>query len=234
MATALDIISRAMRLAGVYSLGEAPTADEAVSGLYALNSMLGSWANSNLLINAETLDQITISASTTVYTLGPTGTVVTTRPQEVLDNAYIVYQGVSYPCPLVALSQYNDIPYKGQTNVYPWGFKYEATYPNLTVTVYPTPTDTSQLNLWSMKPLTSFAALTTQVNLPPGYEEALAFNLAVNYGAEFDGASIPASVVQNAVNTKRMLVKANRKPLILNMPRIVLPVNGYVDWRAGA
>ena len=233
MASALDIISRAMRLAGVYSLGEAPSADESQNGLVALNAMLGTMANSNLLINAETLDQIPI-ATTNVYTLGTTGTFVTTRPQSVIDNAYIVYQGISYPCPLVPLDQYNGIPYKAQTAPYPWGFKYEDTYPNATLTVYPTPTDTSTLNLWSYKPLTAFAALTTTVNLPPGYEDMLAFNLAVNFGAEFDGASVPPSVVQNAINTKRAIMRTNRKPLIMDLPRIMLPRTGYVNWRAGA
>jgi hypothetical protein len=234
MTTALDIIKRSMRLAGVYSLGEEPSAEETTAGLTALNSMIETWANSSLLIYSQTLDAIPMVAGTSVYTLGPAGTFVTTRPMEVLNTSYVVYQTVSYPAPLMTLEEYNTIAFKAQTAEFPWQIWYEANYPAGTLTVYPTPSQASTLNLWSLKPLTGFTNLTDTVDLPPGYYDALCFNMAVVFGPEFDGSSIPPSVVQNAANFKRGLKRTNYRPLIMPLPSAVLPVNGWVNWRDGA
>ena len=43
MATALDVISRSMRLIGALANGEVPSADQAEDGLTALQAMLGEW-----------------------------------------------------------------------------------------------------------------------------------------------------------------------------------------------
>lgn len=234
MTTALDIIKRSMRLAGTYSLGEEPSAEESAAGLAALNGMLDTWANSSLLIYSQTLDAIPLVAGTSVYTLGPAGTFVTTRPMSVLNTSYVVYQTVSYPAPLMTLEQYNQIPFKAETSEFPWEIWYEPTYPAGTLTVYPTPTQSSTLNLWSLKPLTGFANLTDTVDLPPGYYDGLCFNMAVVFGPEFDGSSIPDSVVRNAANFKRGLKRTNTRPLVMSLPYAVLPTNGYYDWRTGA
>lgn len=232
--TALDILKRAMRLAGVYSIGEEPSADETDAGLMALNGMIGTWANESLLIYAHTLDSIPLVASTSLYTLGDSGTFVTARPIEALDMSYVVYQGISYPCPMMTIEQYNSIPFKTQTAQFPWAFWYEDTYPNGSLTVYPTPDANSTLVFTSKKELSSFPSLTDEVTLPPGYFDALCFNMAVFWGPEFDGVSIPPQVVQQAVNTKRLIKRTNTKPLTMKLPAAVLPQNGYVNWRTGA
>ena len=90
MSTALDVIKRAMRLAGVYSIGEEPSADETASGLMALNGMIGTWANETLMIYAHTIDAVPLVANTALYTLGDTGAVVTTRPQQALEMSSVV------------------------------------------------------------------------------------------------------------------------------------------------
>lgn len=63
MATPLDSIKRAMRLPGVYQIGEAPTADECDTGLLALNSMLDSWSTESLFIYSPTLDSVPLVAN---------------------------------------------------------------------------------------------------------------------------------------------------------------------------
>jgi hypothetical protein len=232
--TALSIIKRAMRLAGVYSIGEEPSADETDAGILALNGMIETWANETLMIYAHTLDAIPMVANTGLYTLGPTGTVATVRPIEALDMSYVSYQGISYPCPLMTIEQYNSIPFKAMTAQFPWTLWYEDQYPSGELTVYPTPLDTSTLNFWSKKQLTGFTALTDEVSLPPGYFDALCFNMAVYWGPEFDGTQIPPQVMQQAINTKRLIKRMNTKPLTLRLPAAVLPQNGYVNWRTGA
>jgi hypothetical protein len=232
--TALDILKRAMRLAGVYSIGEEPSADETASGLMALNGMIGTWANEALMIYAHTRETIPLVAGTNFYTLGETGTVVTTRPIEILDSAYIVYQDISYPCPRMTVDQFNSIPFKMQTAEFPWAFYYQDLFPDGRLRVYPTPTNASIFFMTSKKQLAGFSSLTDAVSLPPGYFDALCFNMATYWCPEFDGASIPPQVMQQAINTKRLIKRTNTKPLVMNLPAAVLPQNGFVNWRTGA
>lgn len=231
---ALDILKRAMRLAGVYSIGEEPSADETASGLMALNGMIGTWANESLMIYAHTVDTVPLVTNTSLYTLGETGTVVTTRPMEALDMSYVVYQGISYPCPMMTIEQYNSIPFKAQTAQFPWMLWYEDTFPNGNLTVYPTPADASTLKFASKKQLAGFSSLTDAVALPPGYFDALCFNMAVYWCPEFDGTNIPPQVMQQAINTKRLIKRTNTDPLTMRLPAAVLPQNGWVNWRTGA
>lgn len=233
MTTAIEFISRAMRLVGVNALGESPSPEESAAGLQALNGMIGSWSNEALLIYYDTVDAIPIPIGNGVITMGPTGSYVSSRPESILNSSYVIYQGVSYACPPLTIDQYNTIVFKTQTAPFPWVLWYESTYPNATITVYPQPNDASTLYLSSKKPLLEFATLTTAAVLPPGYDDAIAYNLAVNFAPEFD-ATIPQAVLQRAASTKRMLKRTNTKRLVMALPNAVLPTNGYVNWRTGA
>lgn len=233
MASAIELITRAMRLCGVKALGEDPSAEESQAGLEALNGLISSLSNEALMIFYESEDVIPIVPSVSVYTLGPTGTVVATRPVSLLLSSYVVYQNVSYATPLITVDQYNSIVYKQQAAPFPWSLWYESTFPDGRLEVFPVPNDNSILHLWSKKPLVEFASLATQITLPPGYDDMLAFNLAVNFAPEFD-ASVPAQVIQRAASTKRMIKRTNTKPLIATLPGAVLPQTGWVNWRTGA
>jgi hypothetical protein len=231
--TALSIIKRAMRMCGAYSLGEEPSADEVETGLGALNGLIGSLSNSPLQIFAQTTDIIPMVANTSVYTVGLSGTVVTARPVSVVDACYVVYQSVSYPCPLMSQEQYDQIIYKPQTQEYPIALWYRADYPDGTLTVYPTPTASSSLYFVSNKVIAEFSSGAQEVQTPPGYYDMLSSNLAVNWGPEF-GASVPDTIVRMAASTKRAIGKTNTRVPSMNLPSVVLPQRGYVNWRTGA
>ena len=52
MATALDIISRSLRLIGAVAEGEVPSAAQAADGLVALQAMLGDWETRGVRLGA--------------------------------------------------------------------------------------------------------------------------------------------------------------------------------------
>lgn len=52
MPTALSILTRALRRAGVLASGETPTAEEAEDGLAALRAMLAAWEGRGVVIGA--------------------------------------------------------------------------------------------------------------------------------------------------------------------------------------
>ena len=57
MATAIDIITRALRLINAIEAGETATAEDAVDGLAALNEMVSGWENAGIHIGWSTLGQ---------------------------------------------------------------------------------------------------------------------------------------------------------------------------------
>ena len=231
--TALDMIKRAYRLIGVYSLGETPSADETVDGLAAMNAMLDSWANEKLMVYAPSLDVITLVPSQSAYTIGPTGGTVSPRPQSIDDATYLVYAGVSYPIEVITLAQYNSIALKGLTTDIPQALWYRPDYPNGTITLYPVPTVAMTLNLWSWKWLAGFSSATTQITLPPGYEDAIVYNLAEALAPENE-VQPPATVVRKAMLLKKQIKRTNFKPLVMGFRAEVSESNNRFNIYSGS
>lgn len=215
--TALEMIRRALRLLGVYSSAEVLSAEEAADGLSALNSMIDSWSNESLLMYSHSLDVVSLTTGLAQYTLGATGTVVTNRPTQVLPASYINYNGVSTPIAPLTLEQYTSIAYKSLTGSVPSVMLFEADYPNATLTLYPAPVAGCTLNLWSIKPLSGFASVGTTVSLPPGYEDAIVFNLAVMLAPEFEAQPSPL-VLKTAAVSKKAIKRTNTAVPVLGMP----------------
>lgn len=205
--TALDLIKRAMRLNGVYNIGEEPSSDESTDMLAALNAMLDSWATDSTLVYAQSKDVISLTANQTSVSVGPSGTFVTDRPIEVLSESNIVIGTTVYPLDLLNLDQYNSIRTPSTTGT-PRGIWCLMSMPDIVVTPYPIPSEAMTLNLWSMKQVRNFTGLTTLVALPPGYARALAYNLAVEIAPEYEREANP-SVMRIAANTMRLVKRGN-------------------------
>jgi hypothetical protein len=227
--TALDIIKRAMRLIGVYAIGEDPTAAESQDGLAALNSLLASISNESLLVYARSKDAIALSAGQSSFTIGPTGTTASARPVKVLDESYVEFGGVSYPLQVLTLAQYNDIAIKTLSSI-PQALYVQADMPDATVHLWPQPSEAMTLNLWSDKLVTSFPSLTTVVSLPPGYDRLLAFALAIDLAPEYEREP-SQTVIRQAMAARRVLKRTNTEVPQLDMPYGVPNRRGFRDIR---
>lgn len=230
MATALDVLKRSMRMLGVYSIGEDPSAEETADGIAAFNALIGTLSNGPM-IYAKTLDTIALSATVGSITVGPTGGTVTSRPVRVLPQSYITYQGVSYPLDILTLQEYNDVPVKATQGI-PVGIWVQPDMPDITVTFWPIPSEAMTLNLWSDKVLSSTLTPTTQLSFPPGYEDAFAYLLAEAIAPEYEVDPLPKAVEVGASRSRRLLKRTNRQ-----IPRQAMDVPGIYgvyDWRTGA
>lgn len=214
MTTVANIITRALRLLNVYGTGETLSADESVDGMTALNALIDEWATESLMSNVKKLDVIPLVAGTSVYTIGTTGTVVSPRPESIDPSSYILKNGVSYPTTIASLSDYNSIVSKDSESDIPYALWYKADYPNGTLTVYPTPSDTADLYLWSIKPVEPYTALTDVVAFPPAYQNAITYNLAVALAPEYNQQILPA-IMKTAVTAKKKIKRANYEPIVL-------------------
>lgn len=222
MATAITIIKRAMRLAGVLPEGETPSAQQSADGLEALNAMLGGWANERLMIHVLSLDQFALTSGQAAYTIGPGGDIDTVRPTLINPSSYVQLGTVSYPLELLTSQTYNAISVKALQATIPLGLWYLQTYPLGQLTFYGIPGPGLTLYLWSSKPFTSFASPTQSVDLPPGYEEALAYNLAVEIAPEYL-VEVTPTVKQKATMSKKLLKRTNLEVPMLEPVGDLLP-----------
>jgi hypothetical protein len=220
VATANTIISRAMRLGSNLGVGEALSAAEAQNGLEALNAMLDSWANDNMFVFVLTNDIIPITANIASYTIGPTGGTVSVRPIAIDPATYLDIGIVSYPLQQLTTNQYGQVTLKTLAAGIPQAIWYNPTFPNATLTLYPIPSTEATLNLWTTKQITSFPLLTTILNMPPGYEDAIVMSLAEIFGLEF-GVEPSQTLARKAMLARKAIKRTNFRPSYLQVPNVL-------------
>ena len=228
--TALTLIKRALRLLGVYAKGEDPDADESQDALSALNALMDSLSNDSLQVFARSVDAIALSAGTASVTVGPSGGTVTTRPVEVLDESYLRIGSTDYPLDLLTLDEFNAIGTKTLSGT-PEALYVQPDMPDITVHIWPQPSEAATLYLWSRKQIRQFTSLTTELALPPGYERMLAFMLAIDIAPEFQ-VEPSAAVVRGAASARRSIKRTNLEVPVLDMPPGVPAGTTYKDIRS--
>lgn len=190
MGTAQTLIERSLRLQKVISTGQTPSDTVLADSLEALNSMLDGWSAQRLTILALVAESNVLVVSTASYTIGSGATWNTVRPIEIR-RAYVQSaEGIDYPVEIITRYRYNNIGDKtleGQ----PSRLWYDDQNPTGTVYLYPTPDKAETLYINSVKPHTALATLATSFVYPPGYEEAVKYNLAIRLAAEFDTPVLP-------------------------------------------
>lgn len=215
MATVATRITRALRLLNEIEAGEEPTDDELSDGLIALNAMLDSWRNDRLMCYSKQDETLTLSAGDSSYTLGPAGDLVTTRPVEIV-AAYIVDGTISYEVIPRDEAWWASIHDKTTQADWPTDYLFRPSMATATLQVYPVPNATRTMKLVTRVVAGPFAATTTDVSLPPGWDAAIDFNLAIELAPEYQAVPSPA-VVRRAQETLAGIKRAN----IQSQPRAV-------------
>lgn len=217
--TAGDQINAALRLLGVLAEGEVPSAATSQDALTALNQMIDSW-NTERLSVYTTQDQVfTWPEGALSRTLGPTGDFIGNRPVLLDDSTYYrdPSTGVSFGVKFINQAQYNGIALKTVTSTYPQVMWINQEFPNITMTVYPKPTRDLEWHFVSVDELTQPAGLATQLLIPPGYQRAFKYNLAMEIAPEFGVEPLP-QVSRIAMTSKRNIKRVNNPGDVMAMP----------------
>ncbi len=190
-----------MKESGVLTGGETPTAEEINDGLASLNRMTASWSNDSLMIYARTFENFPLSSGVGDYTIGIGATFNTVRPMHIID-AFVRQDTLDYWLSIIPDEQYDAIAYKDIDSI-PQVLNYTAQFPQATIRIYPKPQNSYTLYLRSEKQLTTFT-LDDEVSLPPGWEDALIYSLAVRLGPSY-GLPPDQVLIELALNAKAAL-----------------------------
>jgi hypothetical protein len=237
MSTARDFVKDAMVLTGAAAVGETPTADELTQGITTFNRMLASWSNESLLIFNKVREAFALTAAKQSYTMGTSGTpdFNTTRPQKI-ENALIQVSATNptteLPIQIVNKDEFAAILVKSTQSSIQTKLYVEGTYPNETLNFWPIPSTNYNVILYSWKPLVQIATPDDVISLPPGFDEAIEYNLAIRLSARF-GRPVPPDVAEIAREAKASLKRMNSKPEYLACDAAVLSRSRAFNWLTG-
>lgn len=213
MSTVNDIVSAACR-----QLGFTPTANEAADALKALNLLLVSLASSSYGLHQTARESFSLTSGKESYTIGPGGDFDTSQPVRII-SAFTRTGGIDYAIESHQLTaeEYAALAQKTRGGR-PEKYFFERGATAGTVVFYPSPDSAYTLHLYSHKPLAQYSSLSDTIVLPPEYEPALKYNLAVELAGEF-GIQIPPQVAVRADNLLAELKRVNvRVPLAHDLP----------------
>lgn len=213
-----------MRLISQISPGVTSTTDEYATGLEALNAMLDSWRNEHLMCYATQDESFDLVANQRSYTIGSGGDFNTNRPVRI-DGAYIQEGGYSYGMFQLNPDEYAAIQAKTAASDWPTHFYYAPDMQSGHVWVYPVPSAAYEIHLLTWTPMQSFATKDETAYLAPGWQRALAYNLAIEISPEFEKQPSPL-VMKIASEAKAWVKRVNQTPLKM-YTELPLLVNSY-------
>ena len=215
MATANDIINRALRSLSVIGQGESADTNQANDCLVALNDMIASWANETLMLFQVVQDSLALVPGKKDYTIGEGAyDLNTVRPTEILQS-FVRLNGVDYPVKIIDRQRYQNIVLKTTQSNFPSWLYYDTGFPASTIRLWATPSAVNMLYIDSQKPLAGFANLTDAISLPPGYDRALRLNLAVELMPEYQVSN--QRIDQMARQAKAGIKRTNSTPITANL-----------------
>lgn len=218
MTTAGDLIQAALRRLGILAAGETYTTDEGADALAVLNGLLNEWRAHRLLVYVQGRHAYTLTANTAAYTIGDDATFDQPRPLWFDAVTYVDSDGNETELEILRTAQEWARLDKTLTSSLPTAVHVGTQMSWTTLTFHPIPTAAVNVAIYSPESnLVSVAATTTAISLPPGWWNALVFNLALELAPLF-GKPIDGFLTKRAADTLATIKRVNVNMDVLEMP----------------
>ena len=162
MATASRIISTALRLIQVKEDSEPISAAEGADGLEALNDLLDSWTNEDLMQFFRPQRIVNLVSGKFIYTIGTGGDFNVNRPVSI-ENAFVRDGESDWPIDEINDDEYQDIILKTTSSTYPIYFYHEPDFPLGKIHVWPVPGPNLEMHISVRNQLDVFADINTNI-----------------------------------------------------------------------
>lgn len=225
MTTPLDIISMALKDAGVTGLGQQATADDVNDAFRKLNWMVAQWAHKRWLVYSNQ-DKSVVSTGAQKYTVGPGGDIsIAVRPDEIqaaFQRQLVTSGGNAVDYPLEILTSYEDyskIAIKQLQSFATYVF-YDKQWPLGNLFVWPIPQSSLyEIHIIIKAPISQFSSISQSIAIPDEYFAALYYNLAVRLMIA-NQLPINSGIVGMAKDSLNVIRKAN-----VAIPRMSMPTD---------
>lgn len=231
LATFQDLITLALKNAGVIGVGQTASAEDMNDACQMLNAMISQWQRRRYLVY-HLKDMSVTATGAESYSVGQNGDFdISSRPASI-KGAYarqvinanpnqIDYQIRILP----SRETYAQIAMKSLQSFPQWAW-YDAAYPLGSLFVYPVISSQFEIHILVEEILQTVENLTDAMNIPPEYTEAMLYNLAIRLSAAWASPLNPA-VVGLAKASLETLRTANAQVPIMQMPRGLVSAARY-------
>ncbi len=190
-----------------------PSSAELGCALIALNDLLMSWSIDGIMVPVHIAENFPLVVAQSSYTIGVGGTFNTVRPIKILDSTYIRdSNNIDHPVTTMTRERYNEIMLKSNEGR-PEHFYYMTGYPLGTIyfDLKPQVIETIYFNF--LKHLTEITDISAVLLIPPEYQRALRYNLAVELAPELGISDQLDLIIANADQSKGSLERINSQAI---------------------
>lgn len=242
--TANDLIRSALVMTGALAQGESPSSADATDAFTRLNRMIGAWATQRLTIFVTARNVYSLVGGQQAYTIGSGGNFNQARPL-FLSYAGLILTGsnpdIEIPLTIWTIKDWSLQGVKDQTSTQPTAVYYETSFPSTGATAgmgrmifWPVPTQVNDVALYTPTQLAEFADLTTDYSFPPGYADALEYNLAKRLiQAGMGLREHLGDIDPMARETLAFIKRANVHPVTASIDPALWPNRPGFNWRTG-
>jgi len=202
MATVSDLIHSSFRLIGAIAAGETLETEELNDAFVSLNQMIGSWNAEGASIVGRQRLTIGVNAG------GGNSYALPTRPVHI-ESASVSSGGIDSPLEIVDSVGWEAIPEKQAQSVYVKKLWCDYQYPTATAYIAPVPRLSGTLEIWIFAEMAQFASVTQNIDLPPGYEQAIRYNFAIALLPEYPRSQADPSLPAQAQMFKASIAQLN-------------------------
>lgn len=186
-----EIIASSLRLLGQLGEGLTPSAEDYFNCAQSLNMMIKAWMTNGLQLWKVTDVMVALVAGQSVYTIGPTGDVISDRPLRIIqafrrDNTI---NSLDIELSIWSRSEYMNIGNKLTPAAMPTAVYYQPTMGNGTLYVYPTPFTPlitgDIVHLIAHLPISDVVSAASVPEFPNEWFQCLKWGLAAEIGLEY-------------------------------------------------
>lgn len=223
MTTPLEIIYQSLKDCGFSGDGETPSAEIVNDAFRKLNWMLAEWRQRRGMV-FHLVEKTLLMNGTQSYTIGPGAQIVVADRPNKIDSAVIrqnFLPGSPVDYSLTILSAFEDWQQISVKDVSgpPRVLFYDTAWPVGTIHVWPIPqANQYELRILIKTALESFTSLTQEISLPPEYESAINWNLALRLTPMTGDLKVDPVVAAEAKATRGLILNVTAQTRRLQMP----------------
>jgi len=235
--TIADIIRLAMMTIGVLAEGEAPSAAQMADAISLMNMLFDAWSTEKLFVYSVTQDVFSFVGSQQTYQWGIGAPDFTTARPVYIQSASVRIspgnpQQIDIPLEIYNTDQWARLSVKNTSGVWPTRLYVDFQFPYAKLNFWPIPQGVNQVYINSWKPLAAVTGPTESFSLPPGYSDAVMYNLAVRLGMMYGKPLVPELAAYASSSKAKLKISLN-KVLLMRADDGLLPPDKVFNYLTG-